>query len=171
MGVKPGDVIKVEYVLSDDKGLLIDSSEISNGGPIKIQIGTGQVFQGFENAVIGMDNNQTKEVILQPEEAFGDFDPLLVEKIPKDQFSPDGENKIGNMVQVVGLNGMTSPGWIIYVEDDYVIVDMNHPLAGKTIKLNLKLTETGLNPDTVNNPFQMGMGCNSSCGHDHDHST
>ena len=170
MGVKLGDVIKVEYILSDDKGVLIDSSEISNGGPIKLQLGSGQVFQGFENAIIGMEINQTKEIVLSPKEAFGDFDPLLVEKIPRNQFPPNEEIKIGNMVEIVGLNGMSSPGWIIYAEDDYVMVDMNPPLAGKTIKLYLKLIETGLSPDIINNPFQIGMGCNSSCGHDHNHS-
>ena len=169
MGVKLGDVVKVEYILSDDKGVLIDSSEISNGGPIKIQIGAGQVFQGFENAIIGMELDQTKEVVLQPKDAFGDFDPVLVEKISKEQFPPDEELKIGNIVEIVGLNGMTSPGWIIYIEDDYVMIDMNHPLAGKSIKLNLKLIETGLSPDIISNPFQIGMGCNGSCEHDHSH--
>ena len=170
MGVKPGDVVKVEYILSDEKGILIDSSEISNGGPIKIQVGAGQVFRGFEIAIIGMEIGQTKEIILQPEEAFGKFDPLLVEKIPKEQFPPDKEIKIGKMVEVVGLNEMSSPGWIIYVEDNYVMVDMNPPLAGKLINLNLKLIETGLTPDPIANPFQIGMGCNGSCGHDHNHS-
>ncbi len=171
MGIKPGDVVKVEYILSDDKGILIDSSEISNGGPIKIQVGAGQVFRGFENAIIGMEIGQSKEIILQPEEAFGVFDPLLVEKIPKEQFPPDKEIKIGKMVEVVGLNEMSSPGWIIYVEDDYVMVDMNPPLAGKVINLNLKLIETGLTPDPIANPFQIGMSCNGSCGHDHNHPT
>ena len=117
-----------------------------------------------------MEINQTKEIVLSPKEAFGDFDPLLVEKIPRNQFPPNEEIKIGNMVEIVGLNGMSSPGWIIYAEDDYVMVDMNPPLAGKTIKLYLKLIETGLSPDIINNPFQIGMGCNSSCGHDHNHS-
>ncbi|MGB5910555.1 MAG: FKBP-type peptidyl-prolyl cis-trans isomerase [Promethearchaeia archaeon] len=170
MGVKHGDVVKVEYVLSDDKGILIDSSEISNGGPIKVQVGAGQVFRGFENAIIGMEIGQIKEIILQPEEAFGKFDPLLVEKIPKEQFPPDKVIKIGKIIEVIGLNGMTSPGWIIYVEDDYVMVDMNPPLAGKLLNLNLKLIETGLTPDTIANPFQIGMSCNGSCEHDHNHS-
>jgi len=169
MGVKHGDVVKVEYILSDDKGILIDSSEISNGGPIKIQVGAGQVFGGFENAIIGMKIGQTKEIILQPEEAFGKFDPLLVEKIPRKQFPPDKEIKIGKMVEVVGLNGISSPGWIIYVEDDYIMVDMNPPLAGKLINLNLKLIETGLTPDPIANPFQIGLSCNGSCGYDHNH--
>ena len=169
MGVKPGDVVKVEYILSDEKGILIDSSEISNGGPIKIQVGAGQVFRGFENAIIGMEIGQSKEILLQPEEAFGKFDPLLVEKIPKEQFPPGKEIKIGKMVEVVGLNEMSSPGWIIYVEDDYIMVDMNPPLAGKIINLNLKLIETGLTPDPIANPFQIGMSCNGSCEHDHKH--
>lgn len=170
MGVKYGDVIKVEYILSDEKGMLIDSSEISYGGPIKIQIGAGQVFPGFENTLIGMEVGEIKEAIIQPENAFGNFDALLVEKIPKEQFPKESEIKIGEMVEVMGLNGMSSPGWIKFIEDNYVIVDMNPPLTGKVLNLHLKLVETGLPPESIINPFYIGITCNGLCEHDHNHS-
>jgi peptidylprolyl isomerase len=167
MGVKSGDVVRVDYILYDEDGIVVDSSDISNGEPIKIQIGAGQVIRGFESAIIGMEIGEEKEVNLSPLEAFGEFEPLLVEKIPISQFPKDKKIELGKMIEIVGANGMSSPGWIRLVEDNYVIVDMNPPLAGKTIKIAIKLIETGLEPDPVPNPFQMGMSCDGSCDHDH----
>jgi peptidylprolyl isomerase len=167
MGVINGDVIKFEYILYDEDGTIVDSSDISNGEPIKIQIGSGQVIRGLENALIGMDIGEEKEFTLDPLEAFGEFEPLLVEKIPKTQFPKDQVIELGKLIEVVGANGMTSPGWIRLIEDDYVIVDMNPPLAGKRIKFEVKLIETGLEPDPIPNPFQMGMSCDGACDHDH----
>ncbi len=165
MGVKIGDVVKVEYILKDEEGTLIDSSEISNGGPIKIHVGMGQVFTGFEESLIGMEIGQEKEVILTPDKAFGEIDPILFIKIPKDQFKEKESLKLGNKIDVIGPNGMSSPGWIRLIEDDFVIIDMNPPLAGRTLKLNLKLVETGLEPDPYINPFHFGMSCGDECDH------
>ena len=168
MSVQIGDVIKVEYIITDEEGIkLYDSSEISNEGPIKIQIGYGQVFKAFEDAIIGMELGEKKEIILSPEQAFGKVDPLLFEKVPKSQFPNEGEIVIGKEIEYIGPNEMSSPAWIRLIEDNYVIIDMNPPLAGKIIKLTIKLIETGLDPDPVPNPFYIGMSCESKCDHDH----
>ena len=170
MPVKKGDVVKVEYIITDETGTkLYDSSEISNQRPIKIQIGSGQVFKAFENAIIGMELGEKKEIILPPEQAFGMIDSLLFEKVPKSQFPNEEEIVIGKEIEYVGPNGISSSAWIRLIKDDYVIIDMNPPLAGKTIKLILKLVETGLDPDPFPNPFYIGMSCNGECGFDHHH--
>lgn len=170
MGVQKGDIVKVEYTIYDEEGKLYDLSEISYGGPIKIQIGFGQVFSGFEQNLIGMELGEVKETILKPEEAFGEFDPLLLEKIPKSQLSEFNEIPIGKQIEYVGPNGMSSPAWIRLIEDDFILIDMNPPLAGKKIKLILKLLEKDLEPDPVPNPFYIGMSCDGSCDHEHHHS-
>ena len=167
--VQEGDVVKIDYLLYDDEGTLIDSSEISNGGPIKIQVGYHQIVSGLDKALEGMEIGEEKEVILQPEDAFGDFDPILLAKVPKTQFPEGKEIPIGKLIEYVGPNGMSSPAWVRLVEDDFVIIDMNPPLAGKVVKFNIKLIETGLQPDPTPNPFNMGMSCGGECGHDHEH--
>jgi len=167
MIIKSGEVVKVDYVLTDLDYKILDSSEISNGGAVKIQVGIGQVIVGFDKALIDMQEGEEKEVILSPEEAFGSFDPILLEKVPREQFPKAKEIPEGKLIEYVGPSGSSSPAWIRLVEDDYVIIDMNHPLAGKTVKLAIKVIETGLTPDPVQNPFMMGMGCNGSCDHDH----
>lgn len=170
MAIQQGDVVKVEYVLSNEKGEILDSSQISQGGPIKLQVGNGQVMHGLENALIGMEVGQQKELVLSPSEAFGEFDQLLLERVPKSQF-PSEEIPIGKQIEYVGPSGSSSTAWVRLVEEDSVIIDMNHPLAGKTIHLSVEVLETGLDPDPTPNPFRMGLSCSGeSCGHDHDHS-
>ncbi|MFX1316455.1 MAG: peptidylprolyl isomerase [Promethearchaeota archaeon] len=166
MGVEKGDIVKVEYVITDESGKLYDSSEISYGGPIKIQVGSGQVFSGFEKNLLGMELEQVKEIILQPDEAFGNFDPLLVEKLPRSQFQEFKQIPIGKQIEYVGPNGMSSPAWIRLVENDFIVIDMNPPLAGKVIKLTLKLLETDLEPDVFPNPFHIGISCGEECNHE-----
>ena len=165
MGVKIGDVVKIDYILYDEDDTLIDSSELSNTEPIKIQLGAGQVIKGLENSIIGMEVGEKKEVILDPEAAFGNFEPLLVEKVPRTRFPED--IKVGEMIDFMGANGITSPAWIRLIEDDFIIVDMNPPLAGKRVKFLINLIETGLEPDPMPNPFFMGMSCDGDCHHDH----
>lgn len=168
MPIEKDDVVQVEYIIKDEKGTLLDSSEISNGEPIKVHVGYGQVFPGFEKALIGMEVGQEKTVTLEPEEAFGEMDPLLLEKVPRDNFPEGKEIPIGKQIEYVGPSGMSSEAWVRLVEEDVVIIDMNHPLAGKTINLTIKVLEKGLEPDPYENPFQMGMSCGDACGHDHE---
>jgi peptidylprolyl isomerase len=161
MGVKMGDVVKIEYILYDEDGTFINSSNISNGDPIKIQLGAGQVINGLERAIIGMSVGEQKEISLEPEEAFGNFEPILVEKVPRFRFPKN--IKEGDRIDYVGVNGMNSPAWIRYIEDEYVIVDMNPPLAGKRVKFVIHVVETGLEPDPSPNPFYIGISCNGDC--------
>ncbi|MBD3211433.1 MAG: hypothetical protein GF311_02405 [Candidatus Lokiarchaeota archaeon] len=168
MVVEDGDVIKIVYTLRDKKGNLISSSEEENGEPVKIQLGTGQVLPELEKNLIGMEKGEQKEFWLTPQEAYGEFNPLLVEKISKKDLKGEHELELGQQVEVVAPNGMTSPGWVRIIEDDFILVDMNPPLAGKALHFEVKLLETDLEPDPVPNPFQLGISC-ESCDHDHEH--
>jgi FKBP-type peptidyl-prolyl cis-trans isomerase 2 len=167
MVVEDGDVIKIMFTLKDKKGNLINSNEKVNGESVKIQLGTGQVLPELEKNLIGMEKGEEKEFWLTPQEAYGEFNPLLVEKIPKKNLKGDHELELGQQVVVVAPNGMTSPGWVRIIEDDYIVVDMNPPLAGKALHFEVKVLETDLEPDPVPNPFQLGISC-ESCDHEHE---
>jgi FKBP-type peptidyl-prolyl cis-trans isomerase 2 len=162
MPIKDGDVIKVEYVGKYEDGTIFDSSEI-NGEPLKFQVGAGQLMKGFEKSVIGLEKGDKISISLQPPEAYGEFDPLLLEKIDRINLPSNGELKIGKKIEIIGPNGISSPGWIRYIGDNSVIVDMNHPLAGKVLNFEIKIIETGLEPDIVQNPFV--FGCSDECNH------
>ncbi len=165
MPIKRGDVIKVQYEIKYEDGKIFDSTEMHGGEPLKFQIGTGQVMPGFENAIVGMELGEERNFVLKPEEAYGEFNPLLLEKINASEFPADVSLELGKSVEVVGPNGLTSPGWIRLIEKDFVVVDMNHPCAGKTLYFNIKILETDLEPDPVPNPFIFGCGCDDSCDH------
>ncbi len=171
MSIKKGDVIKVAYTLWDGEGRLLSSSDEREEKQIKIHIGRGQVIPEFEQALIGMEKGEEKEFVLQPNEAYGEFNPLLVEKIPRDKLSnkDDVDMKIGNKVEVIAPNGMSSMGWIRLIEDDFIIVDMNPPLAGRILKFKVRIIDTNLEPEPTINPFLFGMSCGDSCDHDQNH--
>lgn len=163
MPIQNGDVVKIDFKITLVDDTLLDSSE-KRGGPIKIQVGAGQVLRNLENALIGMEKGEEKHLFLIPEEAYGEFEPLLLEKIPKSSFLGNGNPlHVGKQIEVVGANGMTSLGWIRLIEKDFVIVDMNHPAAGKTLKFYIKIVETGLDPEPIVNPFV--FGCDGACDH------
>ena len=165
MPIKREDVIRVQYEAIYEDGTVFDSTEMNGGEPLKFQIGAGQLLGGFENAVIGMEGGEEKSFTLRPTEAYGEFNPLLVEKIDASQFPGDMSLELGKQIEVVGPNGISSPGWIRLIEKDFILVDMNHPCAGKVIHFKIKIIETDLEPDPVQNPFNFGFSCDGACDH------
>ena len=140
MPVKKGDKVQVDYTGTFDDGTVFDSSE-KHGKPLEFEVGSGMVVPGFENAVIGMEKGEEKEVTLQPEDAYGHPNDEMVKKVPKDQFPKDQDPKPGMML-VMGLpNGMQIPAKIVEVEDTEVTIDLNHPMAGKVLNFKIKVVE------------------------------
>lgn len=140
MPVKEGDKVKVEYTGTFEDGTVFDSSE-KHGQPLEFQVGSKQVVPGFEKALIGMEKDEEKEITLKPEEAYGDPNPELVKKIPKDQMPKDKELKPGMMLGVGLPTGQQIPAMIKEVGDTEVTIDLNHPLAGKVLIFKIKLVE------------------------------
>lgn len=140
MAVKDGDKVKVEYTGTLDDGNVFDSSE-HHGKPLEFEVGSGQVIKGFEEAIRGMKVGEEKEVKIASKDAYGDKNPQLVNKVPKEQLPKDQEIKAGMML-IVGLpTGQQIPATIVEVGDKEVTLDLNHPLAGKNLNFKLKLVE------------------------------
>jgi FKBP-type peptidyl-prolyl cis-trans isomerase 2 len=130
--------VKVEYRGTLDDETVFDSTE--NHGPLEFEVGAEQVIESFENAVIGMEKGEEKEIKLQPSEAYGDHDPKLIRKIPRIQL-PEGELKPGMMLLMNLPNGIQLPAEIKEVTDETVTLDLNHPLAGKTLNFKIKVID------------------------------
>jgi len=140
MPVKNGDKIKVEYTGTLDDGTVFDSSE-NHGKPLEFEVGSGKIIKGFDKAVVGMKKGGEKEIKLKPEEAYGNPNPQLVKKVPREQLPKDKEIKPG-MIMLVGLpNGAQIPARITEVTEKEVTIDMNHPLAGKTLNFKIKVVD------------------------------
>ena len=136
MAVKNGDKVKIEYEGTLDDGTVFDSTE-KQGEPLEFEVGAEQIIPGFEREVVGMEDGEEKEFKLDPSEAYGDRNPQLVQKLPKDQLPPELE---AGTILVVGLpNGIEIPVKVVEVTDTEVTVDLNHPLAGENLNFKIKI--------------------------------
>lgn len=137
MPVKKGDKIKVHYTGTLEDGTVFDSSEGKD--PLEFEAGAAKVIKGFDNAVIGMEKDEEKEVTIPPEEAYGDVNPKLVQKIPRDKIPPGKEPQAGMFLALNTPDGKQIPAKITEVTDKEVTIDINPPLAGKTLKFKIKI--------------------------------
>jgi FKBP-type peptidyl-prolyl cis-trans isomerase 2 len=134
---KQGDTVHVHYKGTLDDGSVFDSSEGKD--PISFTLGNGQVIDGFEKAVEGMNIGDKKTERFEPANAYGDHRHELVFTVPKDQMPEGTEIEIGDMLQVGFPDGSSSAVTVAAVEDDGVKLDANHPLAGKALTFELEL--------------------------------
>ena len=138
MVVKKGDKVKVDYTGTLDDGTVFDTSmHGDHSHPLEFEVGTGQVIKGFDDAVEGMGLNEEKELTLQPNEAYGDHNPELVRKFPR-QTLPEGA-KAGMVLGMKLQNGTQIPATILDIGDDEFTLDLNPPLAGKALTFKIKV--------------------------------
>ncbi len=142
MVIKKGDKIKVEYTGTLEDGSVFDSTAHGDHShPLEFEVGSGQIIKGFDDAVIGMKKGEEKEITLKPSEAYGEPRDDLIRDVPKDQLPKDPTPKEGMTLIMQAPNGMKFPMKIVGVTDTNVKVDLNHPLAGKTLKFKIKVVE------------------------------
>ena len=136
--VENGNNVQVHYVGTFDDGTEFDSSR-SRGEPISFKVGAGQMIAGFEAAVIGMQEGDIKDISLSPDQAYGDHKQDHVKTYPVDVF-PD-EVQLSEGVTVAGQNelGQQMIAKVLSVSDDTVLLDFNHPMAGKNLNFNIEV--------------------------------
>lgn len=136
---KDGDTVKVHYTGTLENGEVFDTSKERE--PLEFQLGQGQLIPGFEKAVIGMGEGDSTTVDIPSDEAYGEVRDDLIINVPKDQLPDDVEPQIGMQLQVNQQNGQPIPVRITEIKDEELILDANHPLAGKDLKFEIKLLE------------------------------
>jgi len=140
MKVKNGDSVKVHYV-----GTLNDGNEFDNsykrGSTLDFKVGGGQMIKGFDNALVEMEIGQKKTINIKPEEAYGPRREEAITVVAKENFPPDFVAKEGEMVQGRTESGQPINALIIEVQENDVILDMNHPLAGEELNFEIELVE------------------------------
>ncbi len=143
MSIKKGDLIALHYEGRFENGEVFDSSSFHEGHehPLEFTVGEGQVVPGFDNAVIGMSKDEEKEFTLKPSEAYGEHNSELQQKIPKDQLPKDQTPEAGMTIVVKTPDGNQFPVQIIAVDEETITLDLNHPLAGKTLIFKIKILD------------------------------
>lgn len=139
MPVKKGDTVKVDYTGSLDDGNVFDSSD--GRQPLEFEVGSGCVIKGFDDAVVGMEKGEEKDIRIEAKDAYGEYRDDLLKEIPRDQV-PEGEELNEGMMVAIGLpDGTSVPATISVISEDSLTLDLNHPLAGKTLNFKIKLIE------------------------------
>ena len=98
-----------------------------------VQLGDGQIANGLELSLIGLEVDEVQTVDIGPELAFGYSDETLLRSMPRSEFNPDIELEEGLIIEFSTTEGNSLPGTILGFDDQQVQVDLNHPLAGQTV--------------------------------------
>lgn len=138
--VKPGDKVNVEYEGKLEDGTVFDSSS-RHGQMLEFEVGAGRIIKGFDNAVVGMKRGEEKTIKIPPEEAYGQPNPMLIQKMPRANLPKEPEPKEGMMLIATLPTGEQIPARITAVDKATVILDFNHPLAGKTLTFKIKIVD------------------------------
>ncbi|RJQ16999.1 peptidylprolyl isomerase [Candidatus Woesearchaeota archaeon] len=138
--IQKGNTVTVHYTGSLDDGTVFDSSE-EHDEPLTVTIGEGQVIPGFEDGLIGMKQGDEKDIVIEAKDAYGDYNPQLTGKLPKTQLPKEPEPAEGMVLMISLPQGQQMPARITKVEADSVVIDLNHPLAGKRLHFKLKVVE------------------------------
>ncbi len=138
MPVEKGNKLKVEYTGLLDDGTVFDSSEKHNK-PLEFEAGAGMVIKGFDDAVLGMELNEEKEVKISSKDAYGEKRDELVIKMPVENIPKDQDIKKGMMLIMGTPEGQQMPAVVLDIDNKDVTLDLNHPLAGKNLTFKLKL--------------------------------
>lgn len=138
--VQFGNNVKVHYTGTLTDGQMFDTSDGSE--PLAFTVGAGQVIPGFDQALLGMQIGETKNIIIPPGEAYGEREDGLVQQIRRDQFRlGDFEPEVGMAIEMRTPDGQGIPMVITELTDATVTLDANHPLAGETLHFALTLVE------------------------------
>ncbi|MFW5865770.1 MAG: FKBP-type peptidyl-prolyl cis-trans isomerase [Nanoarchaeota archaeon] len=138
--VKSGHLVKLHYTGTFDDGSVFDSSEGKD--PLEVLAGKGMLIKGFDNALVGMKVGEEKSIDLTPEDGYGHPRDDLVQEISKKDLGDGITPEVGMTLGVTAPNGQVFPAVIKEVKDDSILLDANHPLAGKNINFKVKVEET-----------------------------
>lgn len=148
--------VGIDYTLRLDNGEVIDSSE--GRGPLEFIQGRGQIISGLERALYGMALGDEKVVVVAPADAYGEFDSEMLETLPRSVFPPDMELEEGMGLRMRAQDGRAVVVYVHSVDDESVTVDLNHPLAGKTLHFDVRIAR--LREAT---PEELAGGCEGGC--------
>lgn len=130
--------VTVNYTGRLEDGTVFDSSMVEGREPIKVQLGEGQLIKGFENGLVDMGIGETKTVEIPAGEAYGEYLEYLIQEVEKTQMPGDVE--VGTPLMADTQMG-TVQFIVKEVNENTVLLDANHPLAGKNLIFDLEVVE------------------------------
>jgi FKBP-type peptidyl-prolyl cis-trans isomerase SlpA len=115
--------------------------------PMTVTLGCGELAEGLELALIGLKEGDEQTIDIGPDLAFGYIDETLFRAMARAEFDLDIELEPGLIIEFATEDGETLPGTILDFNDSEVRVDLNHPLAGQTVRYSVKIVAVDDDPD------------------------
>ena len=134
--------LTLHYKGTFEDGTVFDSSYERNEA-MTVNLGTGQLIEGFENAISAMTAGETKTFTIEPEQAYGVRDPERKATLSKEMFPDDFTFTPDMTIPLSGPDGGPVLSTLVEVTEEWVVVDVNHPLAGKTLTFEVEVLNVG----------------------------
>lgn len=134
--VEDGRQVSIEYTLTVDDGVVADTNV--GGEPLTYEQGAGQILPALEGELEGLKVGASKEVDLEPEQGYGPVNPKLYETVEA-KIVPEEARKPGAQLLAQSAQGEQRPVRVKEVKGDQIVLDLNHPLAGKKLHFDIKV--------------------------------
>ena len=134
--INNGSVVRFEYTVSDENGEVLQSNKGKE--PVTYTHGQQQIIPGLEKGLSEMSVNEEKSIRVKPEEGYGQVDPKGFKEVPRSDL-PVSDPQVGTPLNARGPNGEELLIHIREVKRNTVVLDFNHPLAGKTLHFDVKV--------------------------------
>ena len=151
--------VAFDYKLTLDSGEEIDSS--SEGQPLGFITGSGQIIPGLEKAMMGMKVGDSSKISVEPEDAYGQVNSELVQDVPRNKFPGEIELQAGMAFQAQGPQGPIAINIKEIKDGDTVVIDLNHPLAGKRLHFDVNIVEA--REPTAEELSNLSSACSCGC--------
>lgn len=137
--IKKDNTVKVHYTGKLTNGEVFDSS--AGREPLEFTVGAGQMIPGFENGILDMKLNEKKTIEIPASEAYGERRDELLQEVPKSQLPEEIKPEVGMPLMAQLPDGSQQQLVIAEVREESIVVDANHPLAGKDLIFDVEVVE------------------------------
>ncbi|WP_372974270.1 peptidylprolyl isomerase [Muriicola sp.] len=137
--VKANDTIKVHYTGKLTDGQVFDSS--LEREPLEVTLGQGSLIPGFEKGLIDMEVDEEKTIVIPKEEAYGEVREELFQKVSKSDLPENINPEVGMGLMATRPDGSEQQLRVVDVQEEHIVIDANHPLAGQDLIFDLTLVE------------------------------
>ena len=134
-----GNTVKIHYTVKLDDGTIVDNTK--DHEPFTFTLGMMQVIPGFELAVMGMSPGTSKTVKVDVEKAYGQYYRELITEVDRSNFPADFQFDVGQQLEMPREDGQYDLVTVLKVTEKAVLLDRNHPLAGKDLTIDIQLLE------------------------------
>ena len=167
MAIEANQIVSIEYEVRDGD-TVVDSNV--GGAPLVFMFGKGQIISGLEDGIVNMAVGEKADVLVQPANAYGEVDESATQEVPKDQFAGI-DLELGMTLYGQGEDGATVQVTVKEIGEESIVIDFNHPLAGKALMFSVTLNnvrdasaEEAMTGIPSENKQEESGSCGTGCG-------